>query len=229
MSSAKKYTNDELLGIRNCQLEIYDAIAKICEKHSIRYTAVAGTVLGAVRHNGYIPWDDDFDIAMPRKDYEKFIEKAKDELDDRFFLQNYETEPTCINYFTKVRRNGTLFVQESDVSVNMHKGIFVDIFPLDNLPKASFMRKFFRFRQVIIYQFYIAKTTKGTMGDSKSFKGKIRRLTRGVLHVITVLFSKKKLYKSLDKLLKNTTQILRDCLCNLLNLQVMGLLCRKIS
>ena len=128
--SARTYQDHELKSLRAFQMEMLAATIEICERHDISYCAIAGTVLGAVRHGGYIPWDDDLDIVMPREDYDRFIKFAKEELDDRFFLQNFETEPACVNYFTKIRRNGTLFVQESDVRVNMHRGIFIDIFPI---------------------------------------------------------------------------------------------------
>lgn len=200
--SAKTYTDTELNKLRAVQTEMLGAVIEICERHNISYCAVAGTVLGAVRHGGYIPWDDDLDIAMPRADYERFLEHAKDELDERFFLQNFETEQTCVNYFTKIRRNGTLFVQESDVKVDMHRGIFIDIFPLDKLPSDEAEQKSFRKKQSFIYQCYIAKSTCGTMGSTQSLKGKIKKLIRTSLHVLTSVVPKKKLYGKLDLLLK---------------------------
>ncbi len=200
--SARTYQDNELNKLRTIQLEMLGAVIEICERHDISYCAVAGTVLGAVRHGGYIPWDDDLDIAMPRADYDKFIRLAKEELDERFFLQNFETEPSCVNYFTKIRRNGTLFVQESDVGVDMHRGVFIDIFPIDKLPSDEGEREKFRRKQSLIYQCYIAKGTCGTMGSTQSLKGKIKKLVRTVLHVLMCVFPKKSLYKKLDSLMK---------------------------
>ena len=76
------------------QLEVFEAVKKVCERHQIQYFAEWGTMLGAVRHGGMIPWDDDLDICMKRKDYEKFLEIAADELPEGYWIMNYRTSNT---------------------------------------------------------------------------------------------------------------------------------------
>lgn len=112
-------------------LEIYQEIARVCDAHNLIYFAVGGTLLGAVVHKGYIPWDDDLDIAMPRDDYDKFINVYAKELDKRFFLHHTVTDDNYWLSFAKVRKNGTIFLEEKRKNVDAHAGIYVDIFPFD--------------------------------------------------------------------------------------------------
>jgi len=128
--------------LRSVELEILDEIVRICEKHDITYFLAYGTLLGAVRHDGFIPWDDDVDIAMPREEYERFKKVCvkKNELDGKYFLQNYETEPRYWHGISqiKVRKDGTLFEEPEIVNLeDLHKGIFVDIFVLDHASKEK--------------------------------------------------------------------------------------------
>ena len=121
--------------LRKAQLkmvEILDAIDDICTKHNIKWWLCYGTLLGAVRHNGFIPWDDDCDIVMMREDYERFIEVAQKELPSNLHLQNRELEPTYNKSITKIRMDGTKLVSiEEKEDEPYHQGIFVDIFIWD--------------------------------------------------------------------------------------------------
>lgn len=113
-------------------LEILKEIHKICMKHDIKYTLIAGTLLGAIRHKGFIPWDDDCDIAMLRPDYERFLEIAARELPEGYFLQTRKTDPGYPLNFTKIRKNNTLLIETGETGEeNYHHGVFVDIFPFD--------------------------------------------------------------------------------------------------
>ena len=135
--------------LQKYEIVILDEIKRICEKNNLTYYLIAGTLLGAVRHSGFIPWDDDIDIAMPRADYEKFLQIAKYELDPKFFLQTIDSDKRWKRYYSKLRMNNTLFVEQKDCHMDWHHGIFVDIFPFDmgkrNIPilnkiKAVFVR-----------------------------------------------------------------------------------------
>ena len=132
-------SSDVLEKLQNTQIEILEEIVRICEKHQLRYFLIYGTLIGAIRHKGFIPWDDDLDIGMPREDYEKFLRIAKEELGDSYFLQDMETQKKYWLTFAKVRKNNTIF--EETAVVNMpeyiHKGIFVDVFPLDYVKKKD--------------------------------------------------------------------------------------------
>ncbi len=116
------------------QLKIAMEIKKICDDHSISYFFIAGTLLGAVRHRGFIPWDDDLDIGMLRPDYERFLKVCKKNLGKQFFLQNWDTDRHYGLPFSKIRLNGTHYVERNAAKVQAHDGIYVDIFPFDNVP-----------------------------------------------------------------------------------------------
>ena len=91
------------------QLEIAKDIKRVCEENGIRYHLAFGSLLGAVRHKGFIPWDDDMDFGMLREDYERFLEIAPKKLKDEFFLQTWHTDPYYPLAFAKVRKKGTVF------------------------------------------------------------------------------------------------------------------------
>lgn len=126
--------NEQLKKIHFLELKIALEIKRICEKHNIKYFITAGTLLGAVRHGGFIPWDDDMDIGMLRKDYEHFVKVCKTDLGKEFFLQTWDTDPNYPFSFGKIRLNGTRLVEEFSENGRIHNGIFVDIFPFDNVP-----------------------------------------------------------------------------------------------
>lgn len=126
----------DLATIKELELEVLDEFLRICNKHHLNYFLSGGTCLGAVRHGGFIPWDDDIDISMPRADYEKFCEIAFDELGDKFVLQNYWTEPNCGLVFGKVRQKNTLYNETYSAHIDMSQGVWIDLFPYDVIPDS---------------------------------------------------------------------------------------------
>ncbi len=130
MKESTIISNEDLLRLHESMMIILDEVDRICKKHSIPYFLDSGTALGAVRHGGFIPWDDDMDIGMLRNDYIKFLKIARTELHEMFFLQTYETDSHYYKFNAKIRLNNTFFPENG--SKNMaHKGIFIDIFPFD--------------------------------------------------------------------------------------------------
>lgn len=122
--------------IRDLQLvclEILKEIDRICKKHNILYWLEGGSMLGAVRHHGFIPWDDDLDIAMFREDYNRFLEIAAKDLGKSYFLQTFKTDSNMPIFFAKIRKNNTFIDSKPEHLLNIHKGIFVDIFPVDRI------------------------------------------------------------------------------------------------
>ena len=122
--------------LHSLELKIAVEIKRICRKHEIPYFLTAGSILGAVRHRGFIPWDDDMDIGMLRADYDRFLEVCEAELGDEFLLQTWDTDPDYPFSFAKVRLKGTHIVEGFSEKTDPQKnGLFVDIFPFDSVPE----------------------------------------------------------------------------------------------
>lgn len=134
--------DDELLRrVQLTQLEMLEEVDRICRKCGIRYNIIAGTLLGAVRHGGYIPWDDDADVALLRPEYEKFRRACKTELDhDRFYFQDHRNTRGYRWGYGKLRRKNTLFLREHQEHMPYRQGVAIDIFPLDGVPNNYFLR-----------------------------------------------------------------------------------------
>lgn len=120
-------------------LEVYQEIAKVCDRHGLRYYVTDGTAIGAVRHSGFIPWDDDFDISMPRPDYERFIELAKTELPSHLKFVNWKNTPELTMMLGKVQDSRREKVEEIEKTTGriLSGGIYVDIFAIDGYPESS--------------------------------------------------------------------------------------------
>ena len=132
---------EEVRAVQEIGLEILKTIDRFCREKGITYYLFYGTELGAVRHMGFIPWDDDVDVILFRKDFEKFREEWKKDPPEGYFYQDGETDPNYKVKITKVRKNGTALVEESAKDVEMHHGVWVDLFVLDDYVKNSFLRR----------------------------------------------------------------------------------------
>lgn len=134
----KEYDKKTLEQLHKIELELLDEFVKICKKHHLEYFLIGGSCLGAVRHQGFIPWDDDIDVGMMRKDYELFVKYAKEELDTtKYYLDCFETNKDYHLPFAKIKKNNTKFVEKPSAHIKNHKGIFLDIFPIDNANKQN--------------------------------------------------------------------------------------------
>ena len=134
-------TEDTILKrIQQAELYLLVAFDKVCRENGLTYFLDSGTALGAVRHGGFIPWDDDIDVGMPRKDYERFMQIGQSLLPSNIFLQNRDTEANYLRYAAKLRLEGTVFPETNELPYQ-HNGIFIDIFPFDNIPSNRFLAK----------------------------------------------------------------------------------------
>ena len=120
--------------IQKVDLLLLEEFDRICRKLDIGYFICGGSMLGYVRHGGFIPWDDDIDVGMLRADYDRFLAEGGKELSDRFFLQTRESDPEIPYLFSKIRMNNTEYITEYNENRNFHKGICLDLFPFDFLP-----------------------------------------------------------------------------------------------
>lgn len=125
------------IGLRKLQLlqlEALNEVDRICKNHHIKYYMISGTLIGAVRHKGFIPWDDDIDIAMMRRDYDKFLSCCSIISLDKYFLQNYQTDQDFYPALTRLCIKDTYLDDQYSRHLNFNKGAYIDIHPIDNVP-----------------------------------------------------------------------------------------------
>lgn len=113
------------------EMDLYRELERVCKKHNLRYWAIGGTLIGAVRHHGFIPWDDDIDVCMPREDYEKLCGLYSKEFSSPYFLQTPQTDPGYYFSFAKFRNSNTTAISMPFKNSLFNQGIFIDVFPLD--------------------------------------------------------------------------------------------------
>ena len=138
-------------------LDVMDVIDNICKKKGLNYYIASGSLLGAIRHKGFIPWDDDLDITMPRPDFDKFIKLCDTDLPDGYYLDWITKNSNYYRLFAKVCKKNTLFSEKFSDDFYSEYGIFVDIFPLDD--SFGYSSKI-EFRKKIIDKFKIMLSLK---------------------------------------------------------------------
>ena len=195
------YTQEEIERLHICLYDILGEIRRVCDLLNIQFVMLGGSAIGVYYWNGIIPSDDDIDIGMKRCDYERFLTEAPQLLADKYFLQWHGSEKHYPLFFAKVRRNDTLFVEKDLQNLDIHQGIYIDILPLDNIPdspRARFVQRklaniandCFTAKEIWRYQWLgkcqIAEPIKATWLNCLFVK------------IVTILFSKKYLYRILS-------------------------------
>lgn len=174
----KEYDAETLNKLHQEQVNILDKFVCICDKFNLTYFLIGGTMLGAVRHQGFIPWDDDIDVAMPRSDYNKFMEIAQEELGTDYYLDCFETNKDYYLPFAKIKKNNTLFDEELSHHLHNHKGIFIDIFAYENSDGDNFDLKI---RAIMVRNIEEAIFYKKKMRKLKDIRRKVFILLLSVL------------------------------------------------
>lgn len=184
----------DLRQAQKIMLYIMKRIHEVCVEHNIKYWLDYGTLLGAVRHDGFIPWDDDMDISMMREDYEKFCKIAPDVLGEEFFWQTRHTDPLFFNEYGRVRLDGTVWMQQrwQNVALKNH-GLFVDIFPIDPFPTNRHKIKSLMFIRILLLG--IADAHLYGIYSPSLFKSSIQKF-------FALIISKKKIADLYDKFIK---------------------------
>ncbi len=130
-----KLSKEEVIQLRKTQLEILDFFCDFCEKNNLKYYLFGGTLLGAVRHKGYIPWDDDLDLCMPYEDYAKMLKLFPK--DGNFFLEDVSTDKHYFHSFAKIMKANTVYREYRVQNVRYRQSIFIDIFPIIYVPNSN--------------------------------------------------------------------------------------------
>lgn len=142
------------------EVELLKVFVGLCEKHGLKYYLVCGSALGAVKYKGFIPWDDDIDVGMPREDYERFLTKAG-ELPKHLFLQNYRTDRFFPHVYSKLRDSNTTLIEKNMAHLKINHGIYIDIFPLDSYPEKD-IKSFERKKKILNWMHYCALNNKNS-------------------------------------------------------------------
>lgn len=152
-----KYKKEDLQRLHTELYRILAEIVRICELCNIQYFIQGGSAIGALYNKGIVPWDDDIDVGMTRSEYERFLIEAPHHLSPECFLEWFGTEANTPFYFAKVKLNNTLFVEEMWRDMDIHHGIFVDIFPYDRIPDNPLLEKIHRFESKFWINCFMAK------------------------------------------------------------------------
>lgn len=191
---------EKMKAIWAVELDMYEELRKVCEKYGLTLYADGGTVLGAVRHKGFIPWDDDMDLCMPRDDYEKLCEIAKNEFKYPYFWQTEETDPGTVRGHAQLRNSETAAIDRM-VRVGKNHGIFIDIFPLDNVPDDSRNRHEFleRLCKVMSKKSILSQIDNG-INLSTGIKGIVKKIL--IAYRATVKASRNPFYEKAERMKK---------------------------
>lgn len=198
-------TTEQLKQLQKIELEMMIEFDRICRKHDIKYTIIGGTLIGAVRNGGFIPWDDDVDIAMTRPEYERFCKVVDDELDhERFYYQDMDRTPGYRWGYGKLRRKDTLFLREHQDHMPYEQGIFMDVFPHDYVPNTKFLRTLNNLKCYLIRKLFWSEV--GRIADKK----RINRMVFNIMSKIHVDTIKKWYHKLVSRNNRKTTGYMRS-------------------
>lgn len=170
--------------LHQVDMDIAKEVLRICQKHGLTYYMLGGTMLGAIRHKGFIPWDDDIDLGMPREDYERFLVLAPQELAAHLKLVNYKTDPNYMYYITRILDTETTVIEERIGNDNKYTHASIDIFPIDGTPNNPLLRKIYYFR-VMYHRALMSLCYKDSI-DRKRKRSKKEKLLLWVMERIPV-------------------------------------------
>lgn len=196
---------DTIRKLQLVQLEILKDVARFCDEENLTYYLFGGTLIGAIRHQGFIPWDDDVDIAMYRDDYETFIKSFPKKKHDKYYIQNNHTDKDYSRFITKVRLNGTKQVERNLSDIPMHHGIYIDIFPLDHVPKTDGVC--LKMRGTFIR---ILGALSGLRVGKRDRSSKRRDTLKQILRFVVMIFPRSAINNSFDYICSMSNKIVCD-------------------
>ena len=176
-----KNDNSELRALQLVELNIMRIFADICERHNLRYYMVGGTMLGAIRHKGFIPWDDDVDVGMPRPDYEKFLDIVRAELPAGYAFLNYKRDADYNRNFSRIVDESVAVTNASN-SDTIVENAWLDIFPFDGMPRTAPGRAFHFWHLTAWRFFYHASCFKQLVNLHRPGRPKYQQLLINFIH-----------------------------------------------
>lgn len=207
----EEYAPNDLKHMHEILLMMLQDFIDFCDEHDITYFMDGGSVLGGVRHNGFIPWDDDIDVTLFRDQYEKFME-YRHEFDDKYEILNMEDYDKYCRLFSKISLKGTRTGEVLDNNTDFTYGISMDIFVFDNMPNPGFKRKVFVFQFEIFRKIlWLYEVTNCDIYASKN-KERLGHLIRFIFKIFKI--NSKMIKKLGKKLIKKSKQIDSDYVCS---------------
>ncbi len=170
--------------LHKVDMDIVREVVHICDEYGLKYYMLGGTMLGAIRHKGFIPWDDDIDLGMPREDYEKFLEIAPQKLSSFLKIVNYRTNPDYQYYITRVLHTETKVIEERIGNDNKYTNASIDIFPIDGTPNNVILRKIYFFR-VLFHRALMSLCYKDSI-DRKRKRGTMEKILLWIMEKLPI-------------------------------------------
>lgn len=184
----------ELRKVQKTELELTKVFLEVCREHGLRCYADGGTLLGAVRHGGFIPWDDDMDFAMPRTDYDKLMEIGPQVFREPIFFQSAYTDTDYVRPHVQLRNSRTCGALKDELMyAKFNQGIFIDIFPLDDVP-AGGLCSFAQWVEVMLYKKLLAGLYMPIRRDAPALK----KVAKKLLRTLRGKFDRKALYRRFE-------------------------------
>ena len=208
MAAGKKQeyhiSEEELKTIQEIQQELIGEVKRICKKCGIHFCMVGGTMLGAVRHSGYIPWDDDADIGFLRTEYEKFREACRTELDqEKYYMQDLRDTPGYRWGYGKLRRKDTEFIRLGQEFVPYEQGISIDLMPFDNVPDNRCIRR------IHFFQCFLYRKLFWSEVGSREEENPLKRFSYQLMRLIPMRAVIKSYQRFIDRGRKKKTKLVR--------------------
>ena len=193
------YTSEQIRKVQKIELRNLVVLGEVCSKLGVKFFAYGGTLIGAVRHKGFVPWDDDLDVGMMRTDYNKFVAQAPKYLPDEYELQTPYNTPQTPYPYTKLRLKGTKYVEYGYHRLNIEQGIYIDIYPIDDLPDDDelFHKQFKQYQR--LSKIYAWRQCPYLSDECLSIKGLIKQGIKFCLSFGLKLFPQKYLIQKIDR------------------------------
>lgn len=189
-------SSEQLKKLQKIELQALIKFDQVCRKYNIPYTLFGGTMIGAVRHHGFIPWDDDIDVLLTRKNFEKLRRLPVQEWGDKYFYQSYHTDRNYMYSYDKLRVNDTYFGEEALEGTGIkNNGVFIDIFPADEVPSG------YRYN-IQVLEFMLCRLLFMSKYININYRHGFEKKVAQVIRVLFKPISLEKFYKFNEKLIQ---------------------------
>ena len=193
------YSTEQLKRLQQIELENLRTFISVCEKLGLEYFLYGGTLLGSVKYGGFIPWDDDIDVALPRDSYERFIKEGSDLLPKDYYIQDPYNCNKCPYPYTKLRKKGTQYVEYVYRNLPIETGIYIDIYPVDHIPDDE-KKRYKQFKLVRKWiDMFVLRQSRPFDQKENGIKQNIKKSIKIVLSTVLKVFPAKYYVKHIDQ------------------------------